>query len=56
MEAFDPCDVYELLDVMDWWGPADSRFAPGNKSRSAGCSGRESNERRSPVIEAQPFE
>ncbi|WP_274654433.1 hypothetical protein [Paenibacillus humicola] len=21
MDAFDPMDIYELLDAMDWWGP-----------------------------------
>lgn len=32
MDALDPFDMYELLDVMDWWGTGTSRSSCDNAS------------------------
>lgn len=34
MDALDPFDMFELLDVMDWWGTGPNRSPNENASPS----------------------
>jgi len=43
MDAFDPLDVFELLDAMDWWEPRPLPAAPRGRNYTENAPGRASS-------------